>query len=849
MEPNSPRSQLPRAGRFAVATQVFGRQADSVVDYVNHGISVHIIGRRCSGRSALLGEVTSLLKAAGRSTFQVTGVHSWREDAFAAILAAGDDPTESHRPSEVAHAIIHSRLNKPGAVLICDDADELDPQSVGALAMAIREHRAVAVTTSLQTTRLQRQSLVAAISPAVSSRMAAADLATLQQIAVSVLGEPLEPDALAMLSVKSGGLIGLAYALLTVGHHQGRFARMSGGTYTINGDLWTDDLTWIAERLLAGATNTERDAARTLAEAGPVSFAQAESLLGKRHLRRLMDAGLTHLGEVGNRRLVSVFPPLLADYLLSEPNVSGPSTNDLKSTVFTKTIPAQSVALIVQRGMYDLAVQVRERRAAWGAAPSAETALALFLAMEQESGLAGAEIEEILSRTPLDYSDATANLLIWYIAYHTWRKTDPADAISRLAEYRKILPRYEPFLRAGQAHIAFLIGQPVEAREIAELMGSDDLFAASSAKCIELERLISLARSKSAAELIADFGEVDPRVAELKELLTCLNAVFGDNVASGTEESLRCVSDSQGSRRGLMRMMAYVAFEGLIISGRIHEAFTMVENIMALEPSAEEGSLVQTTLLNLGSMIAIWNDRPSFAQPLTRHASMQTFAGPLPGLNAGVSVAIELGVTDRDGAAAQLWRIASANFDKDYVLAGLFAVVMAIEYGPDSAGAIERLRAVGTLESPLAQAMAQFALAVADHDPAGIGAAAASFAGLGAHFFATRASVTQAIELRRNGQQSQAATVADAEWSRLKGLGLSNANAFARLREDVGLTSREFAILQLAATGVAYQDIAVKLDISVRTIETHLQNIGKKVGFTGRDKLGNAVRTWLKPPA
>ena len=851
MEPIYSRTPLSRAGRFTAAAQVFGQQADSVVRYVNHGMSVHIIGRRCSGRSALLSEVTNRLKAAGRPVLRLTGVRSWREEALAAILASGDDTTESHRPNDIAHTIVNNQLIKPGAVLVCDDADELDPQSVGILATAIREHRAVAVTTSLQTTGLLENSLVAAISPAVSSRMEAADLATLQQLAVSVLDEPLEPRALAVLAVKSGGLVGLAHALLTVGRHKGRFVRMSGGTYTINGDLWTYDLTWIAERLLTGATNAERADARSLAVAGPISFTDAENLLGRRHLRRLTDAGLTHLAEIGDLRLVNVFPPLLADYLISEPNtamtLSGKGQRRTKLDL-TEVIPAQSVALIAQRSSYDSLAQVRERRAAWGASPSAETALALFLAMEQ-AGTPDSEIEEILTRTPLDESEATVNLLTWYVVYHTWRETDPAGAVARLDEYRASMPAYDLILQAGQTHIDFLRGMSTDDELVAKLAAADDPFLASAARCIQIERLISQGRTATAAAMLDSLGDVDERFTEPSGLLTDLNAIFSDDVRAGTESALSRISDGHQATTGAVGMAGYIALEGLIISGHLREAFTLVENLLALEPSSELGSLVQASLLNLGSLIAIWNDRPSFAQPLTKQANIRSLSGPLPGLNTAVSKAVELGASDPAEAGRQLWRIGAECFDRDFAFSGLFVLSLAVEHGPDTAGAIPLLRElVDTLESPLAQAMARYVLAIDDHDVAAIGAAAAAFAGLGANLFATKATITQALEMRRNGRRAQAAALADTEWARLKDIDLSNPALFTRLRDDIGLSSREFAILQLAATGVTYQDIASKFDISVRTIETHFQNIGKKVGLTGRDKLSQSVRTWLKPP-
>lgn len=46
------------------------------------------------------------------------------------------------------------------------------------------------------------------------------------------------------------------------------------------------------------------------------------------------------------------------------------------------------------------------------------------------------------------------------------------------------------------------------------------------------------------------------------------------------------------------------------------------------------------------------------------------------------------------------------------------------------------------------------------------------------------------------------------------------------------LTTREQAVLLLVAEGKSNKDVAVKLDISIRTVETHRKNIKKKLGIS-----------------
>jgi two-component system response regulator NreC len=62
--------------------------------------------------------------------------------------------------------------------------------------------------------------------------------------------------------------------------------------------------------------------------------------------------------------------------------------------------------------------------------------------------------------------------------------------------------------------------------------------------------------------------------------------------------------------------------------------------------------------------------------------------------------------------------------------------------------------------------------------------------------------------------------------------GLALANA-----EDAVLTDRELEVLRLVALGHTNSEIATKMYISPRTVETHRANLQSKLGITGRPEL------------
>jgi DNA-binding NarL/FixJ family response regulator len=56
----------------------------------------------------------------------------------------------------------------------------------------------------------------------------------------------------------------------------------------------------------------------------------------------------------------------------------------------------------------------------------------------------------------------------------------------------------------------------------------------------------------------------------------------------------------------------------------------------------------------------------------------------------------------------------------------------------------------------------------------------------------------------------------------------------------VGITPREIEILRLVNSGLSNPDIATRLFISVRTVETHVSSLLQKTGASSREQLPSA---------
>ncbi|MEO1376181.1 MAG: helix-turn-helix transcriptional regulator [Cyanobacteria bacterium J06635_10] len=62
----------------------------------------------------------------------------------------------------------------------------------------------------------------------------------------------------------------------------------------------------------------------------------------------------------------------------------------------------------------------------------------------------------------------------------------------------------------------------------------------------------------------------------------------------------------------------------------------------------------------------------------------------------------------------------------------------------------------------------------------------------------------------------------------------------------VSLSDRELQIIELVATGLTNQQIAVKLEISKRTVDNHISNILTKTGTENRVALVRWALQWGK---
>jgi ATP/maltotriose-dependent transcriptional regulator MalT len=176
---------------------------------------------------------------------------------------------------------------------------------------------------------------------------------------------------------------------------------------------------------------------------------------------------------------------------------------------------------------------------------------------------------------------------------------------------------------------------------------------------------------------------------------------------------------------------------------------------------------------------------------------------------------------------------------------GMYAVEMhalhiAVRLGDRSQ--TERLAELAeTLNSPLAEAMAEHARGLADHDGDVLDDAGVRFADMGAAGLAAEAVAHAAREHACTGQRGKEVK------SSTRAHGLARQGGIRTPAVDAAawplpITAREREIANLVAAGLSNRQIADRLVVSVRTVEGHVYRIFAKLGIDDRHQLIHLVR-------
>jgi DNA-binding CsgD family transcriptional regulator len=160
----------------------------------------------------------------------------------------------------------------------------------------------------------------------------------------------------------------------------------------------------------------------------------------------------------------------------------------------------------------------------------------------------------------------------------------------------------------------------------------------------------------------------------------------------------------------------------------------------------------------------------------------------------------------------------------------------ATQFGERSCGSrLRELQAI--VEGPRAGVAARFAEALHDGNGAELSAVSAEFEDMGDLIAAVDAAAHAAIAYRHQDLRGSALGCSVKAEALAEQCGGARTPALRKAVERLPLTDREREIVMLIGEGLSNRDIATRLTLSVRTVESHIYKAMGKTGVSSRDKL------------
>lgn len=838
---------------------IFAGMVDETTGFLGDDLSVHLVGPHGSGRSEILDLIADRLDDEGTTVLRLYGNPAWRQEPFAALVAAGIGPATAPGPrrsvGEMSTALTQ-QLRGGRVIVVCDDADDLDPQTIGALLTVHQQRRLLAVTSSRPQLPVRPDSLMLGLTPAIRLRTPELDVHGVHTLCRTVLGGPVDAGTLARITMKSGGLPGLVRAIVTVSRRSGRMV-LRNGLWTLPGGLWSEHLAAAVEHYLGDADRELWDGATTLALTGPVRLDEAEKLVDRPTLDRLFTTGLVHYTEDRSVGVVGLFPPLLAEFLLREGSPFGlsharelidrgdllPAAYDEAGAFDAGRAVVADAAVLNQHTARRAAETVSRARSAWQLEPGPATALPLLIALRAISARRS-EIEYVLVTTPMDRTEDAAMLVTWQAQWLALDQDDLPAALALLTHHAPGLPRYAALFDLTSAHLTYLRDRVPNPPDPA--LADDEPRAREALTVVRAELLLGAGLVDQARELLAGFEPGHGMFATNAVILTALTDVLAGDLERGiryADDQLTAALNRSSTATALA--LSYAGILGLGITGRLGDASQLLFRTLSMTTLAALQEVFHTGVLVLGAEIALNQGRTAYSRALAAQASGGGVGGPYPGMDPRVVDGL-LGDAPAE-ARTGLWELVDDRLERGYVTGAVFLAAEAVERVNDDTRASEiRGRAAAT-ESPLLRLLGDYVKATSDADEAALAEIGDRFAALGAGLYVLRTAISRAVALRRLGRTEEAADQADRAWELSTVVGYERAGVFARLQEEVALSARELEILSLISTRWTTADVASELEMSTRTVETHLHNISRKAGLSGREQLARAATTWLRP--
>lgn len=793
--------------------------------------NLRIVGSHQSGRSTLIRQIASDAEASG---FEVVCT---RGDSLAQLqpgrvleeLRAAIGLGRKHRGLGDSIDEICERIS-PSSILLIDDIHLADSVSLRAL-HEIRNRLSLRVVVSVLP-GCGREEDFPAVWPERVLRLPPLDLTATGMVMREMLGGPIAPGAVVRVYAKSGGVVGVAVAIIEGARARGLLHQVDGIWRLAGQSLWSDDLIPYVDSLLGYDDEALRSLMRTLSWSGPRSLESLASSQSMDLIERGLSRGYLAIAEGLNETRLQVWPPIFADRFRGAPERLL-YTDDSESHAASPFHPHSSDHALLARAFSDHADQVlKPLYAAWNASRSAVDASQY---LREALGLSSevSRIERVVTETRATLRDPNADEFEFYVQLVAWTLVVEEDAVGA-RRHLDSLALFSPHLSGT-------------AESIWELMGALNGAGAppSDFEVANDPYGFSVAVRASGAVMRGLVSEADEAIRELQrngQLRYLYAYLFGmqellkGNPASALEfvHTERDVARATFDRP-MFATLSYISAVIHFYLGDTEAANDAIEEGLVIGRPRLTMTPIYAAMLNLQAMSAHFRGQSALRDDLVRTAA-QLSSAPGPFLGIGLDI-IEIMMSaepgtqelaaDRDQAVAAAIKIRT---DRGYYIGAIqmsFAV-LSFEFSAPVVAALTEAEA--PVDNTVYRRPIQLANALVAHD---LELAAKLLAEQPNHHdqaIMSRLVAAAARRAERDGESELSAALYALTQEEVP------QPDFAVDAQRALLSKRELEVARLASS-MSNPEIAERLNLSRRTVENHISNALKKLGAKNRAEL------------
>lgn len=849
---------------------VMGREQSlaAAVDMVNAGVNIDVVGSRGSGRSAFLKALQARLQEEEWTVVSVRGIASLRQHPLAALHLAGVGARTDARASgglhETAEALKHL-LRLPRSVLFLDDWDDLDEASWG-VAEAVRRSSAIPIVQSrLQGLRARHTPTglpASTFEPSYVIDMTPLRFEELERVLETYLAASIEPTTMSRLFAKSGGNVGLALSLVDASIRENRMVLRGEREWVATRDLWSSGLRAVLEAHLENLDGNARDALEIIAIVGVADVDTVRKLIDWGTLELLEERRMVAIVASGARNLVTVVPPLLVEFFRHEPlNARRTRLTELiverlgqaASTSALLSEQTQRPASAGERGAVFVRLlheRARTRRlvtaAEWEANPSTGTASRYIRALlHSRAKETTATIEHVFASTDPGSGDlsARAEFITLHAQWLAYVNHDLGGALAELAATAPELGAWGRLLDAAAVRLQVnLADVPDDFANLLEV--AEDLPTPVKLSLLETQMvvLVTVGRFTDARRVYASVEALDREHETYIPRALLGLALLGEGMYQkatevlhqGFEEAYGYLDIDAARTFGAAAALAHV------LAGDYAAVDELLDVLFAAGEPAPFPPGVQLSLLAMATLVSVRRGQVAAGERIAgEFDAINSPDGPLPAQSAAWARAQLLAFDGRaEEAARLLWETSEALWARGARFAAVVGMLSAVEIVPN----VDRLtiarQHLSMLPDALAlQAQAEYVTALLERDAAALSGLIERLDDLGMAGLALSAASSAASLWREVGAEAQARLAEHSEQQVRSRHGNRAIDTARFSAAAVILTEREKEVGRLAADGMSNQEIATRLVLSVRTVESHMHRIMRKLDVANRQGL------------